>query len=214
MPERSGWRGEWPSPGTLRERIAATLRVELAEPDCRRLLDFLQLLERWAAKFNLISATSRREVVDRHLLDSLAVLALAGGAADIADLGSGAGFPGVPLAVASPASHVFLVEPRAHRANFLRQAVRALPLSNAEVFAARGDAVAAVHRVRLVVARGVRLDQVAAFASGALAPDGRVVAMVKAPAGEPAPAGFAIAQRREYRLPDGSRHALLELVRT
>jgi 16S rRNA (guanine527-N7)-methyltransferase len=213
MPERAAWRGEWPSPRVLRERIREVLGTDLGDEDCQRLLDFLQLLERWAAKFNLISATSRGEIVDRHLLDSLATLDLVDGATRIADLGSGAGFPGVPLAVARPAAQVFLVEPRAHRANFLRQAVRALSLANAQVFEGRGDAFAEQHAVDLVVARAVPLEELVGFANGALAEGGRAIAMVKARAPERAPEGYAITRKREYRLPGGSHHALVELVR-
>ncbi len=214
MPERTGWRGEWPSPAALRARIRWALRIEIDEPECARFLDFLRVLERWAGRFNLISASARDEVVDRHLLDSLAALELVGDAARVADLGSGAGFPGLPIAIARPAARVFLVEPRSHRANFLRQAVRTTAAANAEVVEGRGDAFTVAHAVDLVIARGVRFADVAAFAAGALAPGGRLLAMTKSPANEPAPDGFAICRRHEYRLPGGSTHALVELART
>lgn len=213
MPEESLWRGQWPSPRALSERIRQVLALEVGDQDCGRLLEFLRLLERWAAKFNLISATSRGEIVDRHLIDSLAVLDFVGEPSRIADFGSGAGFPGVPVAVARPAARMFLVEPRSHRANFLRQAIRSSSLANAEVFEGRGDAFAEAHQVDLVVARAVRLDELVDFASAALAPAGRAIAMVKAPAPRHAPDGYAVARRRDYRLRDGSAHTVIELVR-
>ena len=213
MPERSGWRGEWPSPAALRERVRRALRIEVDEPDCVRFLDFLLLLERWAGKFNLISASSRDEVVDRHLLDSLAALELVGDSPRVADLGSGAGFPGLPIAIARPAARVFLIESRSHRANFLRQAIRTTAAANAEVVESRGGGFGDATAVDLVVARGVRFTDVAAFAAGALAPGGHLLAMTKSPANEPTPDGFAITRRHEYRLPGGSAHALIELAR-
>ena len=214
MPEHTGWRGEWPSPAALRERIRDALRIEIDEPSCGRFLDFLRLLERWAGKFNLISASSRGEVVDRHLLDSLAALELVEDAARIADLGSGAGFPGLPIAIARPAARVFLVESRSHRANFLRQAIRTTAATNAEVVESRGRELADARAVDLVIARGVRFADVAAFAAEALAPAGRLLAMAKSPAKEAAPEGFTITRRHEYRLPGSSAHALVELART
>ena len=215
MPETVLWRGRWPEPEVLRAHAAAVLAVELEPAQSERLLRFLRLLERWAARFNLISVSSRQEVVDRHLLDSLALLRLLDAAPTVVDFGSGAGFPGIPLAVIRPGVTVCLVESRAHRANFLRAAVRELALTNATIFEGRGQAFAEAHPrgAAVVVARAVRLDEVAAFANAVLARDGRLLAMTKRPsADEPLP-GFEVTRRSVYRLPNGSEHALFELVR-
>jgi 16S rRNA (guanine527-N7)-methyltransferase len=210
MPESPRWRGEWPTAEGLAGRAAQVLNLRIEIPDAERLVGFLQLLERWAAKFNLIASSSRAEVVDRHLLDSLAILRVLGSARAVADFGSGAGFPGIPLAVACRDAKVFLVESRRHRANFLRQAVRTLALDNAEVFDGRGQSFPA-SIVEVVVGRAVRLDELAAFARRALRTGGRLIWMTKSPAAEPALARFRTLRRAGYSLPPGRAHELLEL---
>jgi 16S rRNA (guanine527-N7)-methyltransferase len=209
MPEPPRWRGDWPTAEGLAGRARAILDLRIEAGDAERLLDFLRLLERWAAKFNLIAASSRAEVVDRHLLDSLAVLRVLGSARSLADFGSGAGFPGIPLAVVRRDTKVFLVESRVHRANFLRHAVRTLALDDAEVFDDRGESFAA-GAVELVVARAIRLDEVAAFARRALLPGGRLAWMAKSPSAQSALDGFRHLRRVEYRLPQARAHELLE----
>ena len=116
----------------------------LAEP----LLAYLALLLRWNAAYNLTAIRDPREMVSKHLLDSLAMheatapLAAAGGS--LADLGTGAGFPGIPLAIAQPGLQVALVESNGKKARFLREAVRSLGLANAKAVESRIEAYDAV----------------------------------------------------------------------
>ena len=111
----------------------------LAEP----LLAYLALLLRWNAAYNLTAIRDPREMVAKHLLDSLAMhaatapLAAAGGS--LADLATGAGFPGIPLAIAQPGLQVALVESNGKKARFLREAVRSLGLANATLNIANDD---------------------------------------------------------------------------
>ena len=93
-----------------------------------RLARYARLLERWAARHSLVSFRGRRELVDRHLVDALAARPFLGRPGLLADVGSGAGLPGVPLLVASPGWRGILVEPRQKRWAFLRAAVRELAL--------------------------------------------------------------------------------------
>jgi 16S rRNA (guanine527-N7)-methyltransferase len=213
MPDPRGWRGEWPSADALRERVHGTTGVILEASAANRLLEFLGSLERWAAKFNLISVASKDEVIDRHLLDSLMVDRWIDDAASVADLGSGAGFPGIPLAIVRPDVRFHLVESRSHRANFLRQAVRVLGLANAGVFEGRGDAFASLNQVDLVVARAVRVESVLEFADSALNERGRAILMTKAQEPDVRSAAFRTSRRYPYRLPGAGAHALVELVR-
>lgn len=101
-----------------------------------RLCAYLELLGKWNQTYNLTAICDPNDMVSRHLLDSLAVLPFIKGPA-VADVGSGAGFPGIPLAVASPALEVVLIESRGKKARFLRQAIRLLDLSAVEVAATR-----------------------------------------------------------------------------
>jgi 16S rRNA (guanine527-N7)-methyltransferase len=118
---------------------AARLGVVLP-PDAReRLRAFAALLNIWNRRFNLVSCASASQLVDRHLLDSLTVNPLLDGASTIVDLGSGAGFPGVPLSIIHPETVVALVEPRRRRANFLREVRRTLRLENLRVVDRRAE---------------------------------------------------------------------------
>jgi 16S rRNA (guanine527-N7)-methyltransferase len=97
------------------------------------------LLDRWRRSANLIACGTARELVARHLLDSLACVWPTHAARDVADLGSGAGFPGVPLAIVAPTRRTVLVEPRRRRASFLREVRRALELPAIDVIEARAE---------------------------------------------------------------------------
>ena len=101
-----------------------------------RLLDYLALLVRWNQAYNLTAIRDPREMLTKHLLDSLAMARFVH-AERLADLGTGPGLPGIPLAIAHPALQVTLVESNGKKARFLREAVRALGLTNARVLAAR-----------------------------------------------------------------------------
>lgn len=126
----------------LRAELDAGLRTlglapALAEP----LLAYLALLLRWNKTYNLTAVRDPREMVVRHLLDSLAMVPHVEGLATLADLGTGPGLPGIPLAIALPQLRVTLVESNGKKARFLREAVRQLKLSNAEVAESRIEAV-------------------------------------------------------------------------
>lgn len=97
-----------------------------------KLLAYLDLLARWNRTYNLTAVRDPAEMVSRHLLDSLAVLPFVRGTT-LADLGSGAGLPGIPLAIARPDIRVTLVESSGKKARFLRESVRSLPLANVRV---------------------------------------------------------------------------------
>jgi 16S rRNA (guanine527-N7)-methyltransferase len=94
-----------------------------------RCIAYCEILERWSRTHNLVRFASKRELVERHVLDALAGLAaLDGEVGRLLDVGSGAGLPGVPLLAARPGWRGLLLEPRAKRWAFLRQVVRALGL--------------------------------------------------------------------------------------
>lgn len=113
---------------------AATLHAPTWEPaTIERLLDYLDVLRLWRQKTSLVATADPSEIVSRHIVDSLAVLPLLAPGERIADLGSGAGLPGLVLAITAPELRFLLVEPRRKRATFLREAIRATGASNALV---------------------------------------------------------------------------------
>src|SRR5688500_10987851 len=149
-----------PLPPELRAELDAGLRalgldVALATP----LLAYLALLARWNATYNLTAIRDPREMVAKHLLDALAMhphvdgIAAAGGR--LADLGTGPGLPGIPLAIAKPALQVTLVESNGKKVRFLREAVRRLALPNVEVVEARIEAFDAPGRFDAITARAL-----------------------------------------------------------
>ena len=115
---------------------AMGLDAALAPP----LLAYLSLLVRWNRTYNLTAIRDPHEMVTRHLLDSLAMVPhVATGT--LADLGTGPGLPGIPLAIAHPQLQVTLVESNGKKARFLREAVRQLGLGNARVAESRAEAL-------------------------------------------------------------------------
>ncbi|MXY56324.1 MAG: 16S rRNA (guanine(527)-N(7))-methyltransferase RsmG [Gammaproteobacteria bacterium] len=125
-----------PANNAAREALARFLEQRGVEPDraVEALEDYEGLIRRWNARGNLVSRRDIGRLRDRHVLDSLSLLPWWRGT--LLDVGSGAGFPGVPLAIARPASPVTLVERSERKARFLRQAVIDLGLGNVEVIEA------------------------------------------------------------------------------
>src|SRR5690348_2024095 len=120
------------------ERGIAALGLVLPAGAVDRLLAYQALLQRWNGTYNLTAVRDPAQMVTRHLLDSLAVLPFVRGRS-LADLGSGAGLPGIPLAIARPDMQVTLVDSNGKKARFLREVVRGLPLKNVSVQQVRAE---------------------------------------------------------------------------
>jgi 16S rRNA (guanine527-N7)-methyltransferase len=115
---------------------------------------FVELLLKWNKVYNLTGVRGADEVVDRHLVESFALRALLRGT-HIADVGSGGGLPGVPLAIAEPDRRFTLIESRAKRVRFLRHVVAELKLDNTEVAHGRAEALPVARPFDTVLARAV-----------------------------------------------------------
>ena len=168
-----------PSDPALRAELdagLAALRLDaaLAEP----LLAYLGLLDRWNRTYNLTAIRDRRAMVSLHLLDSLAMHPFVRELDTLADLGSGAGLPGIPLAIAVPALQVTLVESNGKKARFLREAVRTLGLANLRVAESRAEALDAPGAFDAITARAMAtLADLLAAGAHLLRPGGRLLAM-------------------------------------
>lgn len=142
-----------------------------------RLLDYLALLDRWNHTYNLTAIRDPREMLSRHLLDSLAMHPFLE-RERLADLGTGPGLPGIPLAIAKPGLQVALIESNGKKARFLREAVRILGLDNARVVQARAESVPEPGRFDAITARALdRLAGIIAVGAHLLTPEGRLLAM-------------------------------------
>ncbi len=131
------------------------LDVRLAPAGRDKLLAYLALLTRWNAVYNLTSVRDPLDMIAVHLLDAMSILpsVLALGPRRIVDVGTGAGLPGVPLAIALPDVHVELVDAVAKKVSFLRQVASALPLSNIHPTHARIEALTLTEKPDLIVSR-------------------------------------------------------------
>lgn len=162
----------------LRQRLddglaALGLDGALAAP----LLEYLALLLRWNRTYNLTAIRDPDEMVVRHLLDSLAMQPYVQPGA-LADLGTGPGLPGIPLAIARADVQVTLVESNGKKARFLREAVRQLKLGNARVAESRAEAVDEPGAYAQITARAMdTLAGILEVGGHLLAPGGRLLAM-------------------------------------
>ena len=159
------------------ERDAATLGIALAPGDGARLVALLDELERWNRTFNLTAIKTQDEMLTHHLLDSLAIHAdLVGGR--IADVGTGAGFPGLPLALVQPQRRFTLIDSNGKKIRFVSHAARLLGLANVEPLQARAEELAPDPPFDTVVARAFApLPQLLSTIAGLAGPATRVLAM-------------------------------------
>lgn len=196
---------------TLEDGIAR-LGLTLPADAVARLLAYLALLERWNAAYNLTAVREPEAMVTRHLLDSLAVAPYVEGDT-LADLGSGAGLPGIPLAIAAPQRQVTLVDANGKKARFLRAAVRELKLANARVIEGRVEDVDG--RYDCITARAfASLAEMLAWGGRLLAPGGVWLALKgRYPDDELAalPAGFRVEAVHRLDVPglDAERHLVV-----
>lgn len=204
---------------TLPSNVAAELEKGLAAMGLAAalappLLTYLTLLNRWNKTYNLTAIRDPLEMVTRHLLDSLAMQPyLEQGT--LADLGTGPGLPGIPLAIARPQLQVTLVESNGKKARFMREAVRQLGLGNARVAESRAEALDEPAAYDNLTARAMdTLAGIIAVGGHLLRPGGRLLAMKGVyPHDEIAqlPAGWQVEQVLPLKVPGltGERHLVV-----
>jgi 16S rRNA (guanine527-N7)-methyltransferase len=197
------------------ERLGALgLEPSATEADC--LAEFLALLERWNRVYNLTGLKQPEQLVRRHLAESLALRGYLRGER-IADVGSGAGLPGIPLAIVEPDKHFTLIESRAKRARFLLHVQGALNLANVTVEHRRVEDLRDVAPFATVLARAVAaLPELVRLTEHLLGPDSVLLVLTKADITLSAAeigAGFAM-QRLESGVSRLFEGALIAVERT
>ena len=191
---------------------AGELGIALTAEQGERLLDYLELLVRWNGVYNLTAVRDANEMVTRHLLDSLAIAHLVRGETLI-DLGTGAGLPGIPLAILAPSRRVTLVDSNGKKTRFLREAVRVLGLTNVRIEQARAEDLQGQYDC--VVARAfASLVDFLRVGGHLLAADGVCVAMkgvIDESEVAALPPGFRIEEIVPLNVPglDAARHAVI-----
>lgn len=162
---------------------ASKLGISLPPGAPELLLSYARELLKWNQKVNLTAITAPDEVVEKHLLDSLAVLPEVQGARSLLDLGAGAGLPGIPLALALPELQVTLVDAVAKKVGFMKHAIAILGLAGrVRAVHARAEGkpdAEGLPRAEVVISRAlVEVQGWRALATPYVAPGGRIVAML------------------------------------
>lgn len=194
---------------------ASTLGLELSANAGERMASHLLLIEKWNRVHNLTAVREPEQMVTLHVLDSLSLLPHLGAAASVVDVGTGPGFPGIPLAIARPDIRVTLLDSSHKKCTFLEQARTQLGLANVEVVCERVEQWKPAQRYDAVVSRAfAELTDFVAQASHLAAPGGRFLAMKGVyPYDEIArvPTSHKVAQVVELKVPslDAKRHLVL-----
>lgn len=206
---------------TLKEGLPQ-LGLDLSEDICVQLCDFGKAMVKQNEVMNLTGITEDTAVAKLHLLDSLTVLSCADlSGKSIIDVGCGAGFPGVPLAIACPEAKVTLLDSLAKRMNWLETVLPQLGVKNAECITARAEEAVATRRESydFATSRAVaRLNMLLELTAPYVKVGGKVLAMKGAAAKEEleeakgaiAKLGLKLEEVREFPV-DGTQHAVIVL---
>ncbi|HEX4942798.1 MAG TPA: 16S rRNA (guanine(527)-N(7))-methyltransferase RsmG [Usitatibacteraceae bacterium] len=166
---------------TIEARLAdglAAMGITLDAAAQAKLLAYVRLIEKWNKVHNLTAVRDPGQMVALHILDSLSVLAHVAGARTLLDVGSGAGLPGIPLAIARPDLAVTLLDASHKKATFLRQAKAELALANVEVACERVEKWHPAAPFDIVVSRAfAELAEFVEQAGHLVARDGTMLAM-------------------------------------
>ncbi|MGB5631025.1 MAG: 16S rRNA (guanine(527)-N(7))-methyltransferase RsmG [Woeseiaceae bacterium] len=174
----------------------------------------LDELERWNRKFNLTAVSDRAQMITLHLQDSLAAQPLLEGT-EILDVGTGAGFPGLPLAIVEPGRNFTLLDSNNKKIMFVQHVAGLLGLGNVTAVKSRGEDYAPGRRFDTVIARALAtLPRLVEIAGHHVREDGVFVALKgRYPAEEleelTAPWSHEVKKLHVPGLEEGSRHAVL-----
>ncbi len=202
----------------LEEQVAAGLDamgIDVPAAARERLVAHLELIAKWNRIHNLTAVRETAQMVVLHLLDSLAVLPHVAGASALLDVGSGAGLPGIPIAIAQPRTRVTLLDSSHKKCAFLQQAKTELALDNVAVVCDRVENWKPGAQFDAVISRAFAdLADFVAQAQHLVAPGGRLIAMKGVyPFDEIAkvPASHRVAQVLELAVPqlEARRHLVV-----
>lgn len=155
---------------------------ELSSQQLQQVQKYLELLLRWNARINLTAVRDPAEMLTRHFGESFflaSFLVDASAPGDVVDVGSGAGFPGLPLKIFAPALHVTLIESNNKKATFLKEVIRTLTLTFIDVLAARAEKYE--RNADLVTMRAVeKFEEALASAAALVRKNGRLALLIGA----------------------------------
>ena len=156
---------------------AAQLGITLSEEQAQQLIRLLDELDDWNQRMNLTAIRERGQQITKHLLDSLSVQPHLRGMR-IVDIGTGAGFPGIPLAIVNPERHFTLVDSTAKKLKFVAHVAQLLGLANIVTVHTRAEDYRAEPRFDCVISRAVgRVDTFVKWTGQLCVGGGRLLAM-------------------------------------
>lgn len=162
---------------SLLESGLSQLQLELSSTSQTKLLDYLRLLQKWNHAYNLTAITDFDKMIAYHLLDSLSIAPFVTGT-QIVDVGSGAGLPGIPLAIYFPEKQFTLMDSVGKKTRFIAQAVRELALSNVSVVHGRAEEYPSKNAFDTMVARAVAsIEDLITISQDLLKKDGKLLMM-------------------------------------
>jgi 16S rRNA (guanine527-N7)-methyltransferase len=197
----------------------STFGIKLDQDQISALASYYCELDRWNQKTNLTSIHDTKEISIKHFLDSLLYSQVLERRknASLLDVGSGAGFPGLPLKILAPELHVTLLEPNEKKTSFLRHIIGTLDLKNVSVISKNlrdFSRMTAQHgQFSYVTTRAVEAAQVLPFSAVLLEEQGRVIVCLAKPLDlDPEKYGFTVSRKLDYELPYGCGHRVLTVL--
>jgi 16S rRNA (guanine527-N7)-methyltransferase len=197
---------------------AAQLGIELTDAQAQQLIRVLEELDDWNQRMNLTAIRERPAQITKHLLDSLSVQPFLHGER-VLDVGTGAGFPGLPLAIVNPSRQFTLLDSTAKKLKFIEHVAALLELPNVQTVHTRAENFRPTQRFDIVLSRAVGpVEQFVKWAGHLCVGGGRLLAMKgRHPEAELAklPSGWKLAAVHRLNVPalDEERH-LVELCRS
>lgn len=198
------------------EKGISALSLTLSQAQVAKLLDYLALLAKWNAVYNLTAVRDPAQMVVQHLLDSLAAMPAFMGANRVLDVGSGGGLPGMVLAIwaqeAAPAMRVDMIDTVHKKTAFLTQVKAELGLAKVTVHTGRVEALQVTPPYDVITSRAFAdLSDFVEWAGHLLAPGGRFIAMKGVAASEETdrlPAAWRVEKKQPLHVPglDAERH--------
>jgi 16S rRNA (guanine527-N7)-methyltransferase len=189
---------------------ASLLNIQIPEKSSALFEKYLHELIAWNARINITAIKTPDEVVIKHFLDSLSTLPVLPEQGCVADVGSGGGFPGIPIKIARPALQVTLIEATRKKANFLRHIIRSLDLAAIEVWEGRVEDFPEEKKFDCIISRAFTdIKNFLAFAAPLVKKRGIAVAMkgrpaaneLRAAAATMAKSGLKLSSTRSFLLP-------------
>lgn len=194
------------------EEGAQKLAVALTESQFDLLLAYLTMIQKWNKAYNLVGTSNADELVQKHLLDSISIVPHIKNP-PVLDVGSGAGLPGIPLAICLPDISFTLLDSNGKKARFMRQVVMDLKLTNVEIVQIRVENYQPSEAPKTVLARAFApVDKALHMLCEVCAPQGQVQLMLGTKPDElPVVSGVNDVQVHSVTIPglDSQRHLLL-----